>query len=70
MNREAEEAWALLQFHWDTGYTFSYDPRAPELFQAERKDGLGTLSAVSPEALDELVVRDYAERRVPLEIAP
>jgi hypothetical protein len=70
MNREAEEAWTLLQFHWDTAYTFSHDPQAPEPFQAERKDGLGTLSAVSPETLDELVVRDYAARRVPREIAP
>lgn len=70
MNREAEEAWALLQFNWDTAYTFSYDSGQPEPFQAERKDGLGTLSATSPEELDELVVRDYAARRVPREIAP
>lgn len=70
MNREAEEAWAQLQYHWDTAYAFSYDPAAPEPFQAARRDGRGTLSAVSPEKLDELVVRDYERRHVPREVAP
>ena len=70
MNRQEEEAWELLQFNWDTAYTFSYDPEAPEPFRAKRKDGLGTLSAANPEALDELVVHNYATRRVPREIAP
>jgi hypothetical protein len=70
MNRAAQEAWELLQFNWDTAYTFSYDLQAPEPFQAERKDGLGTLSAATPEELAELVVRDYGARHVPREIAP
>jgi hypothetical protein len=70
MNRAAEEAWRQLRFGWDTAYTFSFDPGRPEPFQAVRKDGLGTLSAADPEALDELVVRDYTARRVPREIAP
>lgn len=70
MNREAEESWALLQYSWDTAYVFSHHPGQPEPFRAERRDGLGTLSAPDPEALHELVMRDYTERRVPREIAP
>jgi hypothetical protein len=70
MNREAEEAWRLLQFNWDTAYTFFYYPEAPEPFHADRRDGLGTLSAADPDALGELVMRDYITRPVPREVAP
>jgi hypothetical protein len=70
MDRATEQAWDLLQFNWDTAYAFSYDPSRPEPFRAERRDGLGTLSADDPDALSELVMRDYVARPVPREVAP
>lgn len=70
MDRATGEAWELLQFNWDTAYALSYDPSQAQPFHAERRDGLGMLSADSPDALCEVVQRDYTARPVPREVAP
>ena len=70
MNRATQQAWELLQFGWDTAYAFSYDPTHGLPFRADRRDGRGSLRGQDPDELDELVLRDYAARPVPREVAP
>lgn len=70
MDRATEAAWLLLQFNWDTAYAFVYEPTKDRPFRADRRDGLGSLSAEEPDELDDLVVRDYTTRPVPREVAP
>jgi hypothetical protein len=61
---------ADLKDHWDSAYVFVHDPTQDLPFRADRRDGLGSLSAAEPNELHELVVRDYTARRVPREVAP
>jgi hypothetical protein len=49
---------------------FSYDATQDLPFRADRRDGLGSLSARAPDELHQLVVRDYTARRVSREVAP
>lgn len=66
MDRATEQAWLLLQFNWDTAYVFVHDPAQG----ADRRDGLGSLSAQEPDELGDLVLRDYSAQPVPREVAP
>ncbi|MFZ0002109.1 MAG: hypothetical protein WAK76_21665 [Trebonia sp.] len=70
MDRFTEYAWAQLKDHWGSAYVFSHDATQDLPFRADRRDGLGSLSAREPDELHQLVVRDYTARRVSREVAP
>jgi len=70
MDRATQQAWDLLRFSWDTAYVLSYDLALERPFRADRRDGLGSLSAEKPDELDDLVLRDYTARPISREVAP
>jgi hypothetical protein len=58
----ARSAWAELKHGWGGAYDFQ---RHGPVVRAVRRDGLGQITANSPEQLGSLVAADYAERPVP-----
>jgi hypothetical protein len=58
----ARSAWAQLKHGWGGAYDFQ---RHGPVVRAVRRDGLGSITANSPEQLGPLVAADYAERPVP-----
>jgi hypothetical protein len=58
----ARSAWAQLKLGWCSAYDFQ---RHGPVVRAVRRDGLGWITANSPEQLGPLVAADYAERPVP-----
>jgi len=58
----ARSAWAQLKHGWGGAYDFQ---RHGPAVRAVRRDGLGSITANSPEQLGPLVAADYAERPVP-----
>ena len=58
----ARSAWAQLKHGWGGAYDFQ---RHGPVVWAVRRDGLGSITANSPEQLGPLVAADYAERPVP-----
>jgi hypothetical protein len=58
----ARSAWAQLKHGWGSAYDFQ---RHGPVVRAVRRDGLGWITANSPEQLEPLVAADYAERPVP-----
>jgi hypothetical protein len=58
----ARSAWAQLKHGWGSAYDFQ---RHGPVVRAVRRDGLGSITANSPEQLGPLVAADYAERPVP-----
>ena len=58
----ARSAWAQLKSGWGSAYDFQ---RHGPVVRAVRRDGLGWITANSPEQLGALVAADYAERPVP-----
>ena len=58
----ARSAWAELKHGWGGAYDFQ---RHGPVVRAVRRDGLGQITANSPEQLGPLVAADYAERPVP-----
>jgi hypothetical protein len=58
----ARSAWAQLKLGWGSAYDFQ---RHGPVVRAVRHDGLGWITANSPEQLGPLVAADYAERPVP-----
>ena len=58
----ARSAWAQLKHDWGSAYDFhQHGP----VVRAVRRDGLGSITANSPDQLGPLVAADYAERPVP-----
>jgi hypothetical protein len=55
-------AWVQLKQGWGSAYDFQ---RHGPVVRAVRRDGLGWITANSPEQLGPLVAADYAERPVP-----
>jgi hypothetical protein len=62
----ARSAWAELKHGWGGAYDFQ---RHDLGVRAVRRDGLGWITANSPEQLGPLVAADYAERPVPRTVA-
>jgi hypothetical protein len=62
----ARSAWAQLKHGW--GGTYEFQRHGP-VVRAVRRDGLGSITANSPEQLGPLVAADYAERPVPRAVA-
>ncbi|MHB1434093.1 MAG: hypothetical protein ACYCVZ_18505 [Streptosporangiaceae bacterium] len=62
----ARSAWAQLTHGWGGAYDFQ---RHGPVVRAVRRDGLGSITANSPEQLGPLVAADYAERPVPRTVA-
>ena len=58
----ARSAWAQLKHDWGGAYDFQ---RHGPVVRAVRRDGLGQITANSPEQLGPLVAADYAEHPVP-----
>jgi hypothetical protein len=52
---------ADLRWHWDEAYEITWDGR----FRAKRLDDGGELEADTAAELNELIIRNYSERRVP-----
>jgi hypothetical protein len=59
-------AWAQLKHGWGSAYDFQ---RHGPVVRAVRRDGLGWITANSPEQLRPLVAADYAEHPVPRTVA-
>jgi hypothetical protein len=53
----------LLQHDWGSAYEI-------EPGRAVRRDGLGEVTGATPDELREAIAADYAERRVPRDVAP
>jgi hypothetical protein len=62
----ARSAWAQLKHGWGGAYEFQ---RHGPVVRAVRRDGLGSITANSPEQLGPLVAADYAQRPVPRTVA-
>ena len=62
----ARSAWAQLKLGWGSAYDLQ---RHGAVVRAVRRDGLGWITANSPEQLGPLVAADYAERPVPRTVA-
>jgi hypothetical protein len=52
---------ADLRWHWDEAYEITWDSR----FRAKRLDDGGEVEADTAAELNELIIRNYSERRVP-----
>jgi hypothetical protein len=52
---------ADLRWHWDEAYEITWDGR----FRAKRLDDGGEVEADTAAELNELIIRNYSERRVP-----
>ena len=52
---------ADLRWHWDEAYEITWDGK----FRAKRLDDGGELEADTAAELNELIIRNYSERRVP-----
>ena len=61
LSRERGRELAGLRWHWDEAYEITWDGK----FRAKRLDDGGELEADTAAELNELIIRNYSERRVP-----
>jgi hypothetical protein len=65
------DSYAMLCQDWDSAYRITRTPGTARPYQAERRDDhTAVLTAVTPDALRDLIRADYLARPVPREVAP